>query len=343
MKEGIDTLKLRLLDYEIDSNANLTVQPVTQNLSGSNESNEDSILYKSDHLTIQGSKAYLNTDKYNLTLSNKGLFLQFSAPKQLNESNVNLITAKELEAGIESVNKNLSENGIHTNLSNSLLSRYDVFRQPVMNEIFLRYVPVLAMLNGTRQNKRDYGTTYSFFNSNNETCFYDKGYEQSIDRKLTNYTNLVRAENRLLNSKAIKQRGYFQTCSDLCNNYDAISEVYQDRIQVIFKCDPSECEVICIDPANFENLIMQTCYKNEGTFDLRMMKTVFFKAQLKQYFDQGLTMDKMIEFLLPLYSSSNIRQTKSRLTKQLNEISFNDNLFEFNGKYYDELYKKMVL
>ncbi|HPX92481.1 MAG TPA: hypothetical protein PKZ93_13345, partial [Spirochaetota bacterium] len=82
----IDTLKLMLNDYEISDSSEIRVQPASYEL-GTGSKVEYPLFQTPSHGAHYGSKAYLNTDNWNLTLKPlaggraTGAFLQLSVPK----------------------------------------------------------------------------------------------------------------------------------------------------------------------------------------------------------------------------------------------------------------------
>src|SRR5690606_7364144 len=93
-----------------------------------------------------GSKAYLNSDNWNLTLKplpagNRavGAFLQLSIPKNYYGSNFYSVGEQGTKAVLSKVQEELKEKGINTPLNEADISRADTFKNIEPEEPFSSY------------------------------------------------------------------------------------------------------------------------------------------------------------------------------------------------------------
>jgi hypothetical protein len=207
----IDTLKLMLSDYEVRADSELRVQPGSYQVS-TGEKLEYPLFCTYEGGSYSGSKAYLNSDNWNLTLKplpggikGTGAFLQFSVPKNYYGSNFYSVGEQGTRAVLDKVEKELQEKGVHTNLLEADMSRVDTFKNIEPEEPYSSYYSLFPLLKARRAIQRGYGTTFLVSNSSQEFCIYDKLEEmkqRSLDTK--SLPNTMRFEHRLLSKQKIQ-------------------------------------------------------------------------------------------------------------------------------------------
>jgi len=220
----IDTLKLHLKDYSISSNSNLQVQPSTYVIGSGEVISEFPLFENAEGKKFRGAKAYLNTSRLNLTIQpftrcqeGTTCFVQFSIPKIHYGNNFYSVGEEGAQAVVSMVEKELWENGIHTNISDAGLSRIDTFKNIQPEEPFSSYYPLFSTLKARRALQRGYGTTWLVNNTQQEFCIYDK-IEEMKQRKvdISHYpAQAMRFEHRLLNRKKIESVYGFSSVSAL--------------------------------------------------------------------------------------------------------------------------------
>lgn len=164
----IDTLKVYTQEFTIKDRARIAVQPgIVQYETG--DQREVPLFKDESGRDVFGSKAYLNNDKYNLTIQPMGsgvdLFLQTSLPKLVKDDNYSPLSVSETKQAMAEIGKDLRSCGVSLNLDNCELSRVDLFKNIVGDNDFLSYSPLFALLRSKRQVKRDYGTTFTWSNT----------------------------------------------------------------------------------------------------------------------------------------------------------------------------------
>lgn len=220
----IDTLKLSLKEYVISGDSKLTIQPASY-MAGSGEVLSEFPLFTDrGGRVFRGSKAYINTDHYNLTLqpftrgeSGMACFLQFSIPKVHHQGN-NYFSVSEAGAKVvvDDIERELREAGINTPLQEANISRLDAFRNIAPDEPFSSYYGLFSLLKARRAIQRGYGTTFLVHNTQQQFVVYDKLVEmQSRGVDVTDYTNTMRFEHRLLNGNKVKSVYGFSSVSSL--------------------------------------------------------------------------------------------------------------------------------
>jgi len=247
----IDTMKLMLTDYEITEDAEITVQPSSFVLS-TGAMVEHPLFNVKDKGTVYGSKAYANTENWNLTLKpvlgmGTGAFLQLSVPKNHYGSNYYSVGEGGTKAVLNKVENELNDRGIKTNIQEAVLSRLDTFKNIEPEEHFSSYYGLFQTLNAKRTAKRDYGTTFLYSNTQQEFCVYDKK-EEMRNRKLNTegLPETMRFEHRLLNKTKINSVYGFTGVKDIFKGgYEVIREKQIESWRInLFKYEADEVLVL---------------------------------------------------------------------------------------------------
>lgn len=246
----LDTLKVYTDDFTVKDRARVSVQLGLVNYE-SGEQREVSLFKDESGRDVYGSKAFVNTDKYNLTIQPMGhgveLFLQTSVPKVINGDNYTPLTNSETRQAVEVIGQDLRSRGIGLNLENCKLSRVDLFKTVHGENNFLTYSPLFALLQSKRQQRRDYGTTFTWQNTQREVCVYDKLVEmKSRGVEISGYPdNSIRFEYRLKNSRVCGREVGSKTVKELVNNLDGLSQKYRDALSgSIFSLNMSDVKIL---------------------------------------------------------------------------------------------------
>lgn len=237
---GIDTLKLRLTDFDL-SRANLTVQPNARNL----QTGDSFTTYLSDTHgnRFKGSKAFLNTETLNVDVSGNGTFVHFSVPKALTGDNTHPLNEGDTLTALDKVQAELKRQGIGVDIyTGANLSRIDVFKPIHTDCLTTEYSDVLAHLRATRSTKRDYGTTYAFMNGQRQTIAYDKDVERARRLHLPEVvSHNLRVEARHLKVKPIKDCIRVEALGDFLASYDSnVRDLYTRNVKDIFRYESIE-------------------------------------------------------------------------------------------------------
>lgn len=336
---GIDTIKQRITDFKLSTSSGLQLVEAPIDIKTGERKNI--LLYNANGLKLEGQKAYRNTDFYNLTLTDYGLFLQCSIPKVANGHNNLPVDLNLTRKALQKVQEDLQSNDIKVDLESASLSRMDLFRQQRTSGSFLDYVPVFGLLQGKRMNKRDYGTSFLFHNGRREVCFYDKDQESAIKegRKLGLSSNNVRAEVRLLKHTSIEDTGY-NLMSDVLNNYEGLQEVYKKQMQNVL-CDFSQAGRTYLVQSDLLEEARQL-KESTGIFGRKEVKELILFNGVSSILE-GMTSENFLQTIMYVSDNKNKRDLQSYVTKLLQRYSFN---FKKTGldikKLYEDLYLKFV-
>jgi len=233
----LDTVKVYIQDYSISDSSELKIQPA-QVVAGTGEVlNEVELFRTSAGKSFHGSRAFLNTEKWNLDLKPFGseylgisCFLHFSVPKVHNGENYYSVGEQGTEAVFNQVEKELQENGFSCSLKEADFSRIDTFKNIEPEEPFETYSALFSLLHARRGVKRSYGTTYMVTNTQQEFCVYDKLKEMQIHKINTSaFPETMRFEHRLLNKRKINSvYGFSQVADMFKGGYAVIRDKRQE-------------------------------------------------------------------------------------------------------------------
>jgi hypothetical protein len=252
----IDTLKLRLADYSIGSKPDITIQPSAVNAATA-EFQAEYPLWHDGSRHVLGARAYHNAENFNLSIQplspsepdKVGAFVQFSVPKVATGSNYHPTDHKGTVEALKSIQKQLGAIGVKTNLKTAALSRVDTFKTVSAKEPYHSYHPVLAMLQGQRMAKRDYGTTFLWGNTVQEICVYDKLVEMQHRKCDVSGLpgNSIRFEHRMLKAKKVRDMLGMRTVADLVSAPDHVRDTYNKVMEKqLFKQSVAEIEVFTL-------------------------------------------------------------------------------------------------
>jgi len=221
----IDTIKLFIEDFTVSPQAEITIQPSPYVL-GTGELTSDHPLIESEGVSVGGSKAYLNTDRFNLTIQDKSkAFLQCSLPKVIAGDNYKPLNKAEAAQALTKVGQSLWESGFHTDINKSNISRLDIFKNVLIDESFSQYANLFQVLRGKRKLRRDYGSTFLWHNTQEQFCIYDKLEEMRIRKKDTkDYSDTMRFEHRLLNKRKANNVLGFSAVEAIPDNWQVIKD-----------------------------------------------------------------------------------------------------------------------
>ncbi len=246
----LDTLKVYTPDFTIKDRARVSVQPGLVDYE-TGEQKEVSLFKDGAGRDVYGSKAFVNTSQYNLTIQPMGagvqLFLQTSLPKVVKDDNYGALTNSETRQAVQEIGRDLKSRGIGLNLDSCGLSRVDLFKNIIGDNSFLSYSPLFSLLQSKRQHKRDYGTTFTWSNTQREICAYDKLTEMKA-RGLNPVgypVNTIRFEYRLKNSRVCERELKVSTVKDLVNNLDDLPSKYRGALsKSIFALKVDEVNIL---------------------------------------------------------------------------------------------------
>lgn len=275
----IDTIKVFTDDFRVRDAAALAIQPATIDYQ-SGVQNERRLFRNSAGEWVEGAKAYLNDERYNLTLKPNDagdgvkLWLQWSLPKAFTGDNFYPLSADQLGDAKKALEQSLSDKGVMLELDECKVSRLDTFQNVYSAESFADYATLFRLLRAKRQQRRDYGTTFLWANTQREICVYDKVAEiKNRGGSFEAYPeNTIRFEYRLKSSKAIKRELGLGKLKDL-QNFDGVKAAYQQAMQKnIFSLTVDEVNVLI---SSRLEAVIRAYYENGGRYWLRSFISEF--------------------------------------------------------------------
>jgi len=222
----IDTLAVFIQDFTVKPDSKIVIQPSPYIL-GSGELTSDRPLIESEGVSVGGSKAYLNTERFNLTVFDKeSASLHFSLPKVLAGDNYKPLSKKEAEQSINTVSKDLWESGFHTDINKSSITRIDTFRNVITEESYPQYADLFRILRGRRMERREYEGGFLWENTQRALCVYNKIAEMKVKKVDTgNYPiNTMRFEHRLLKKRKVAKVLGFSAAGEIADNWQVIKD-----------------------------------------------------------------------------------------------------------------------
>ncbi len=205
-------------------------------------------------------------------------FATFSAPKRISDDNYSPVTEAQFSEAIESVEEELSLNGIKADIRKARLSRVDTFKNILTDEETASYARLFGLLEANRaKDKTTHGaSTWLMKNNSTEYCIYDKIEEMRNTGHLTqDLQKTLRFELRCKDSQKVK-RFYKSvvTVQDLkAYGWSALQErsvkAWTDNF---FKYDIDEIEILAESQIRKELQFFQAKYGR-----------LFFSRYLKAY------------------------------------------------------------
>lgn len=210
----IDTLRLNLIDCDIKKTAPLQIMAgITDNSTGKTYNSNDLFIDNTGRI-ITGSKAYINDEKFNLTiqaskesektennksvLKNKrfkrlhledqidafdksggdevtGIFVQTSLPRLLDDTNFKTLNQDEQKKALKILEDKLKTYGIRTNIFNSKISRLDTFTNVHTDLTFFAYANLFNLMECSRMKSVGWNDeSFLWKNGNQQLAVYDK-------------------------------------------------------------------------------------------------------------------------------------------------------------------------
>lgn len=338
----IDTLKIGLSDYEVVPKNKVIVQPSPYRVdTGELLSNFDLWVDNDTGEMVQGSKGYYNDEKMNVTLSPYGgetmCHVQLSVPKYFHGSNYFPVDKEGTVKVLNNLEERLGGVGIKTNLDKAHISRIDTFKTIVAEENFNAYTGVFNLLRAKRTHKRDYGTTFLWFNGEREVCVYDKIEELRLNGEDVSKlpSNSVRFEYRLKKPRKIRNVLSFDTVGDLKREYGRLMETFIFSMSSdLFKYKVGDIEVLC---GNVIEDTLKTFKKHYGGY----YRSKFLKAvgllKLLEMANYNTIQDAFCNVL-------DNRMSKTRIVRELEQARMDSSfLLQDKGsiKTYAQLYEEL--
>jgi hypothetical protein len=258
----IDTLRLNITDCIIDGTTPLVIEPSPYQHDTQQRFINYDLFVDSEGELVQGRKAYLNRDKFNITIKpkyklqtdeinkkkimekklgdgskvhylhdveipaedfNAGIFVQTSLPRYLNTNNFSAINISDEKKVLKQLEKDLWSEGIKTNIWNANLSRIDMFANLNTDENFINYSGIFDLMELSRMKKFEYaGTTFLYRNGEHQICCYDKIEE--MNNKIKDFKTPKRFDNIMrIENRLLKKRKILDV-----SGFDKLNQLFKN-------------------------------------------------------------------------------------------------------------------
>jgi hypothetical protein len=243
---GIDKLKLHTEQFNVSNTTPWNIVP-NRKIAGKDIA-EQTPLFTSNGQLVYGEKAYINTPKYNLTINNGRVYVEFNPSKIYHQSELvsdSNIIAEQLKA-IQLECKEV--HNIDFDIFSTGIGRMDITAQAQMNNLVPDYKDIIS--NGKKSLKfkqTEYPNGFLLGNKQRQVCSYDKGMKLLIDSQIKNpySTNFQRLETRLLNSSAIQSHSEYKHTNHLLNgSIQQLYSAYNKSISQILSIGQTEINFI---------------------------------------------------------------------------------------------------
>ncbi len=221
----LDTIHLQLADFTVSEENSLTVQPAPYLAETGDRLFDRHLFTDTAGREHTGTKAYLNVPgMFQLSMlpfqkaeTGVNCFLQFSVPKVHYGNNFYSVGEEGSQAVFTSIEKELWENGIHTELKSAEMCRVDTFKNIEPEEEFSAYAPVFGLLKMRRGVDRVYPESFLLKNTQQQFCVYDKIAEMKSRKVEVSHfpAQAMRFEHRCMSKEKVKTVFGFASVKDL--------------------------------------------------------------------------------------------------------------------------------
>lgn len=366
----IDTLRINLIDAEIKRSSPIQIQkPIIDYSTGKSLNNSD--LFIDNHgKIVTGAKAFLNADKFNLTINPtfnyednsegkgklvkksfhrienniqpdiwdpnyfeeeliKGIFVQTSLPRLLNENNFKQLTKDQEFKAIKKLQEELAMHGIIVDVEKAKLSRVDTFTNIKTDLPFYSYSPIFNLMECSRLQQIAWSAeSFLWRNKEQQIIVYDKIKEllfKHRDFKPGRVKNIMRIENRLLKKRKVTKALKFLTVGELLDNYQGVKDFHRKEVhKKLFKY--SFTDIKTLSENKIENQLI-FCRKQfgdkwlDGFIKMEGVKKLLEVGSVEFILDQ-------VERLDSNKKDTAIRMKKSRIKKMYNDFKIYIDMFE---------------
>lgn len=250
---GVDKLKLHTDLFLVNDIKPLNIVP---NRKKAGESSiELTPLFNSQGEIINGEKAYINTDQYNMTINNGKMYVEFNPSKQFHDSELTC-NPNQIADVLKYIQTDLKEaHGIEADLFSTGISRIDMTAQAQMNRLVNDYKGIIS---GGKKSQRfkttEYPSGYLTGNKTRQIMAYDKGLKLQIDEQIKLHinkpsalkpTNMLRLEARLLKSEGVQTHSQFKNIGHLLNaDIDKCKHLYSKCVGDLLQIAQPKIEFI---------------------------------------------------------------------------------------------------
>lgn len=249
----VDTLKLRLAEFEILPENKLTFRPAARPLGAHLQQEPAGAHLQRAPEDVRrfriapGATAYYNRKghrPFEVTVchplrrdlrrpSTDLCYVTLSVPKFVAGSNLSAVDRDTTAWAMRKLEKKLLRVGIKTDIMKAVVARLDCFANVATDERFHLYHPLFRGLRLPRAVLVTYPTYYLWRNTQYEVGIYDKIAEATHrgERIVNSSRGLMRFEYRLLVARRVFSTLEITTVRSLLNEYDRVREHFKRELQ----------------------------------------------------------------------------------------------------------------
>lgn len=229
----LDKLEFHTSEFLVNDNSSIVIQDKPHTLSESIDADkyDQPLFITSSGRPIRGYKAYINTDRFNLTIQSfqgTSTVRVSMNPNKLYHDYKPTPNEPEMIRQILSIKDDIDREGVLIPFFDCNVSRVDLMKQRTFTKPLSLHHPIFASMSAKRQFKRTFNETFMIGNRSHQTIFYDK----SIESKIPNQSNLIRCEVRTLNGKTTQRNFGMRTVKDVMS-YDlpTLTNLYNTHLR----------------------------------------------------------------------------------------------------------------
>lgn len=338
----IDKLWISTNDFQVENDSGFRIFRPSY-MAGDTEPAEGGVLYSTGTRFVYGSKAVMNTKKFNLTINpNFGLEVHWNpAVIMHNGNNYHKVSESEFRESLNIVSDALIDEGVFFDFESCSIAKLHLANDKEMNEPFPVYVPLFRMLDAKRAKPIEYYNGYYFTNGNRTLVFYGKHEEMQRKGKQADSCSetVMRCEYRLNTRDSVRRFSGFNNIAEIRNaSFSTLAELQRNSITDFAFGDISEPSFLSYSHSTEVEI-------------LREFRKVFKRNALARYNET--------RFLLERYGSAENYKSvlldagfnRTYVFKHMKAIrkaiSFIDRIESANGKttigsLYNEVYDRFI-
>lgn len=236
---GIDTVRIRVVQFKIEPSADFTIYEKAHHSTG--ETSDVPLWRQPNGDPVIGKRAALNTDLAQITVrSYDYMSVQSSLPKILYGDNVCPVsTPNEVEQALSELETHLRENGIGCRLKNCPVDRVDICRNVRTDAPISDFKESLRELDAPYLSARDNGYEGMKWDSNQggsserEITLYNKSKEAGLEKP-----NIQRLEYRLQRRRTVTSQIGDLSVTELCEDLTLIHSAFREIVEELFPQPP---------------------------------------------------------------------------------------------------------
>lgn len=230
----IDKLWISTNDFQVDNDSGFRIFRPSY-MAGDTEPAEGGVLYNVGKKFVYGSKAVMNTKKFNLTINPNFGMEVFWNPANImhNGNNFHKVSESEFQESLNIVSDSLIDAGIYFDFESANIAKLHLANDKEMKEPFPVYVPLFRLLHAKRAKPIEYYNGHYFTNGNRTLVFYGKYEEMQRKGKQDDSCSktVMRCEYRLNTKDSVRRFAGFDSIAEIRKaSFPALAELQRNSI-----------------------------------------------------------------------------------------------------------------